>query len=425
MNVKTLALAAAAAAAATSAQAADLPMAAEPVNYVQACDAFGAGYFQLPGSATCVKLGGRIRAQYVSHDFNQDLGVVTDATDAEYAAVADGSALSASDYADLVKDVADKKKAFNEAAADGKEAAMLALVAAEGEVAKYTEVKAAEAEERNDYSAYTRGYLYFTSMTGTDFGTIKTFTELTATWDEEGNGTNGLGDAWVQIGTNYGSFLFGRESSVFDAFTGYTWIGPVGNSFSDESTLQASFTADLGNGVTAAISAEQASYRDGQDNGVDIVGALKLSQGWGSFQLSGAAHDKADEDGYGYAAGATAAINLDMLKEGTEITFQAQYADEAGKYIAAKDADVTGYALSGGIETALTEKVSAQLDVSYLALDKDSADYSKTSVNGSVVYSPVAGLGLALAAGWAQQDDNTAEKYDDETRVGARVQYTF
>ncbi len=405
MNVKTLALAAAAAAAATSAQAADLPMAAEPVNYVQACDAFGAGYFQLPGSATCVKLGGRIRAQYVSHDFANGVGDVTK-EGAEAVSVgidADGDAVVGlgDDFIKL----------------DGTDAA--------GEVTQKREVLAAVEEETNDYSAYTRGYLYFTSMTGTDFGTIKTFTELTATWDEEGNGTNGLGDAWVQIGTNYGSFLFGRETSVFDAFTGYTWIGPVGLSLSDESALQASFTGDLGNGVTASISAESASYRDGQDNGVDIVGALKLSQGWGSFQLSGAAHDKADEDGYGYALGATTAINLDMLKEGTEITFQAQYADEAGKYIAASAADVTGYALSGGIETSLTEKVSAQLDVTYLALDKDSDDYSKTSVNGSIVYSPVAGLGLALAAGWAQQDDDTATKYDDETRVGARVQYTF
>ncbi|WP_444932416.1 porin (plasmid) [Microbulbifer sp. SSSA002] len=113
MNVKTLALAAAAAAAATSVQAADLPLAAEPVNYVKACDAFGAGYFQLPGKDTCIKLGGRIRAQYVSHDLNQDL-------------------------------------------------------------------------DDDDYEAYVRGYIYFNSMTSTDFGTIKTYTELETRWTQDG-----------------------------------------------------------------------------------------------------------------------------------------------------------------------------------------------------------------------------------------------
>ncbi|SFT88571.1 Porin subfamily protein [Pseudovibrio denitrificans] len=367
MNVKTLALAAAAAAAATSAQAADLPLAAEPVNYVKACDAFGAGYFQLPGKDTCIKLGGRIRAQYVSHNLQDGL-----------------------------EDVTGKDK-------DGKDIT-------------------------NDWSAYTRGYLYFTSMTATDIGTIKTFTELTATWDQNGSGENGIGDAWVQIGADYGTFLFGRESSVFDGFTGYTWIVPGGISLSDVSTLQASFTADLGNGFTAAASVEDSSYRGGDENAVDFIGALKVSQGWGSFQLSGAAHNKADGDGYGYAAGATATFNLDMVREGTEITFQAQYADEAGAYITSSkdDAAKSGYSLSGGLETALSDKVSAQLDVSHVAFDDDSADYTKTSVNGSIVYSPVAGLGLALAAGWnTQDDDDAATKFEDETKIGARVQYTF
>ncbi|QUS54298.1 porin [Pseudovibrio brasiliensis] len=388
MNVKTLALAAAAAAAATSAQAADLPLAAEPVNYVKACDAFGAGYFQLPGKETCIKLGGRIRAQYVSHNLQDGLGDVTkEGTAAVTATVTDTS----------------------------------------GATHEIT-VKEAEEEETNDYSSYVRGYLYFTSMTATDIGTIKTYTEFQGEWNQDGVSSTKVNDAWVQIGADYGSFLFGRESSQFDGFTGYTWIVPGGISLSDVSTLQASFTADLGNGFTAVASVEDSSYRGGEDNGVDIVGALKISQGWGSFQLSGAAHNKADEDGYGYAAGATATFNLDMVREGTEITFQAQYADEAGAYITSDkdDAAKTGYSLSGGLETALSDKVSAQLDVSHVAFDDDSADYTKTSVNGSIVYSPVAGLGLALAAGWnTQDDDDAATKFEDETKIGARVQYTF
>lgn len=66
MNLKTIALAVAAAAAATPALAADLPVVAEPVNYVEACNAFGNGYFKLPGQDTCIRVHGRIRTNITS-----------------------------------------------------------------------------------------------------------------------------------------------------------------------------------------------------------------------------------------------------------------------------------------------------------------------------------------------------------------------
>ena len=44
------------------AQAADLPSKkAAPATYVKICDAFGAGFFFIPGTDTCVKLGGYVR----------------------------------------------------------------------------------------------------------------------------------------------------------------------------------------------------------------------------------------------------------------------------------------------------------------------------------------------------------------------------
>ena len=54
------------------AYAADLPSKkAAPVNYVKVCDAYGAGFFYIPGTDTCIKIGGRVRADYSfsqSHD---------------------------------------------------------------------------------------------------------------------------------------------------------------------------------------------------------------------------------------------------------------------------------------------------------------------------------------------------------------------
>ena len=56
--VKSLLLGTAAGLVAMSgAQAADLPVKAKPVQYVKICDLYGAGYFYVPGTDTCMKLG--------------------------------------------------------------------------------------------------------------------------------------------------------------------------------------------------------------------------------------------------------------------------------------------------------------------------------------------------------------------------------
>ena len=47
------------------AQAADLPMRkAAPVEYVRVCTAYGAGFFYIPGTDTCLRVGGRVRFDY-------------------------------------------------------------------------------------------------------------------------------------------------------------------------------------------------------------------------------------------------------------------------------------------------------------------------------------------------------------------------
>jgi len=47
------------------ANAADLPSKkAAPATYVKICDAYGAGFYTIPGSDTCIKIGGRVRADF-------------------------------------------------------------------------------------------------------------------------------------------------------------------------------------------------------------------------------------------------------------------------------------------------------------------------------------------------------------------------
>ena len=59
---------AAALATAASAQAADLPVKAAPVEYVKVCSLYGAGFFYIPGTDTCLKIGGYLRSDHIYGD---------------------------------------------------------------------------------------------------------------------------------------------------------------------------------------------------------------------------------------------------------------------------------------------------------------------------------------------------------------------
>jgi hypothetical protein len=63
--VKSLILGSAAGLVAMSgAQAADLPVKAKAVEYVRICSLYGAGFYYIPGTDTCIKLGGYVRDRH-------------------------------------------------------------------------------------------------------------------------------------------------------------------------------------------------------------------------------------------------------------------------------------------------------------------------------------------------------------------------
>src|SRR5580698_9562548 len=49
----------------TAGQAADLPVKAKPVEYVKVCSLYGAGFYYMPGTDMCIKIGGWVRAEAV------------------------------------------------------------------------------------------------------------------------------------------------------------------------------------------------------------------------------------------------------------------------------------------------------------------------------------------------------------------------
>ena len=76
--IKSLILGSAAGLVALSgAQAADLPVKAKAVEYVKICSLYGAGFFYIPGTDTCIKLGGYLRVDTTFNGF-------ANATDAVY-----------------------------------------------------------------------------------------------------------------------------------------------------------------------------------------------------------------------------------------------------------------------------------------------------------------------------------------------------
>src|SRR5882757_3891799 len=62
--MKSLLLSSASVLVAFGAQAADLPVKAKPVEYVKICSLYGEGFYYIPGTDICLKIGGYVRANY-------------------------------------------------------------------------------------------------------------------------------------------------------------------------------------------------------------------------------------------------------------------------------------------------------------------------------------------------------------------------
>ena len=73
------------------ASAADLPVKAKPVQYVKICSLYGAGYYYIPGTDTCIKISGYMRADaninggaYNKPGWDQTEGQGTKSRDRDY-----------------------------------------------------------------------------------------------------------------------------------------------------------------------------------------------------------------------------------------------------------------------------------------------------------------------------------------------------
>lgn len=295
------------------AQAADLPLKAKAVEYVKVCSLYGAGFYYIPGTDTCIKLGGYVMA---------------DTT-------------------------------FNGAGAYN--------------MPRWT---GAPTRASNDYISRSRFASTIDTRTATEYGVVRTYASLTYSWTTDtssrASGELGVYYAFIQ----FAGFTFGKAVSQFDMpWSGYpgNQTSFLLGGYDDVTGInQIAYTAQFGNGVSASISLEENSGLKGTGainsytraplydlaapggfgamtannwggtNAPDIVGQLRVDQAWGLFQLSAAAHQirtgvalvsPVPADAWGFAVQAGLSLKNIPTGAGDSINVSVGYADGASRYI--------------------------------------------------------------------------------------------
>jgi hypothetical protein len=283
-----------------------------PVEYVKACynPLWGtAGGFVIPGSNTCLRISGRVRADYVYGE------TFTNATAA-------GVGLGRS---------------------------------------------------ADTFGWRTRAIINMDAVTQTEIGPVRSFFSLFFQGDRGSiAGGNGATFAGNNMGSNlsvdkafvqFAGITAGRAQSFFD-FSGnfapsYNFSVGLGSENGTTNMLAytlplgstgASFTVSLEDpstrrvaSTTAVLAAGNANYIYGGQRMPDVVGSLDLNQAWGSFKLSGAVHQLRAVNynavgnfagtQYGYAVQAAVKVNLPMIAAGDYLWLQAAYAEGALSYL--------------------------------------------------------------------------------------------
>ena len=304
------------------AQAADLPVKAKPVEYVKICSLYGEGFYYIPGTDTCIRMGGYVRADYY------------------YNAVGGGTP--------------------NYTGAGGRQTR----------------------GDTSDFATRTRANMMFDTRTQTAYGTLRTLESIHIQNENQGAVAVVLHRGFIQ----WAGFTFGHAQSYVDIFflDPYQYAGPsIGSSTDANGTNLAAYTWELGNGVTftpfveerrsaglgrpvlnlslangLAVGAQATNSSNGEAF-PDFGGALRWDQKWGSVGAFAVGHDASasyyatqgvacpggaastpvDTCGHpdsvlGWAAGAGGTINLPEIGPGDRIGAQFVYSQGAAAYAA-------------------------------------------------------------------------------------------
>jgi len=314
------------------AQAADLPVKAKPVQYVKICSLYGAGFYYIPGTDTCIKIGGWVRAQYMFGIDNGTNGPLT---------------LSAT-------------------------APTTGSLAQSNGGGTYSRISA------DGFQWRARGYITADARQQTAYGTARAYIAVGRSGDQNGGASTNFSSnrAFIQ----WAGFTFGLAQSFYDFFSGpaVSYYGgqivPASDT-GDGGNFIASYTAQLGNGWAASVSAEDWTANRGTQvyNAVpgsgftaptavaaptqayegeyapDAVANLRVDGTWGAAQAMGAWHrvgaqntsitagntGMATHPGNkdGYAVGVGVKLNAPMIGKGDYLQAQFNYTEGALGYL--------------------------------------------------------------------------------------------
>ncbi len=335
MNMKSLLLASSAAVMSFPAFAADAIVAPEPeaVEYVRVCDAYGAGYFYIPGTETCLRIHG-----YVRYD-------VKGGDDA---------------YSGVDREGWDKSLRF----------ALRTSTASEtefGTLKTFTETRFNYSSSNSRHDGYY-GDSNIDGFGGTSSDVVLQF-------------------AYIELG----GLKVGIDESEFHTFTGY--LGDIINddvvSAGAYRTGKISYTFAAGNGFSAVVALEQGGDNDGgytnpfgHDYAIDgymphVVGGLKYAGGWGSI-AGVVAYDSVIEEWSAKVRGDVAITDrFGLWLQGayaSEESPDQMYGQWGGEW-----------AVWGGLKYALTPKATFNLQGAH-------DDWGKTAVAANVAYEIVPGF---------------------------------
>jgi len=317
-TIKSLILGSAAVIAASAgAQAADLPVKAKAVQYVKICSLYGAGFYYIPGTDTCIKLGG-----YVQADWNINAGNYGKPGWDEGGFRANGTGSRDSDY----------------------------------------------------FTTRARVQLNIDTRTATEYGVVRTY------WSSNFEHSTGAGPSSGNLTMDYGfiqfaGFTLGKAVSGFQTPWG-AYGANNNNSFLlggyDNATgiNQIAYTWQFGNGVSAQVGIEDNrvinraqlinaslagtvanaftgvyTNQYGGNVSPDIVGNIRVDQAAFTAQLSAAAHNVhagyyganettgAPQDEWGFAVSGGIQLKNLPTGPGDKLSLDATYADGAMKYL--------------------------------------------------------------------------------------------
>jgi len=201
------------------AQAADLPVKAKPVEYVKVCSLYGAGYYYMPGTDICLKLGGYVRWQFT---------------------VNPGSSITSGSLS--------------------------------GQGGRNTRADEVETAHR------TRALITVDTRQQTAYGTLRTYILLGYSQDstavESTSPAVYMTRGFIQIA----GFTFGKATSFFDIVPGASFAYNAGMfhhpDTGDAGKMLAAYTAQFGNGVSGTIAIQQSPargvVRSNRNNGATV-----------------------------------------------------------------------------------------------------------------------------------------------------------